>query len=211
MKRLRKYYRKHPHSRDLLQGPLVYDDLNNISTHFDPVWRGQMWGIWATDPRGRDPEGKAFEIPMQGMGLFSCRRAAWPGFNPAFRGFGWEEGYIHEKIRRAGGRTLCLPWLRWVHRFGRPAGVPYPLYIEDKLRNYLIGFIELGWDPTPALEHFAADLSPEKIARVQAEAEAIGISAPGAPDKSVLDQQVRLVFPDPKEGRSLPLLHQLDV
>ena len=77
------------------------------------------------------------------------------------------------------GRTLCLPWLRWVHRFGRPAGVPYPLYVEDKLRNYLIGFIELGWDPAPALEHFAADLSPEKIARVQAEAQAIVISGPG--------------------------------
>jgi hypothetical protein len=165
-----------------------------------------MWGIWATDPRGLDPEGKAFEIPMQGMGLFSCRRDAWPGFNPAFRGFGWEEGYIHEKIRRAGGNTLCLPWLRWVHRFGRPAGVPYPLYIEDKLRNYLIGFIELAWDPAPALEHFAADLSPEKIARVQAEAEAIGISAPAAPQKGALEPQVRLVFPAPAEGDALPMV-----
>ncbi len=149
-----------------------------ISTHFDPVWRDQMWGIWATDPRGLDPEGEPFEIPMQGLGVFSCRRSAWPGFNPAFRGFGGEEGYIHEKFRQAGGRCLCLPWLRWVHRFNRPAGVPYPLSIEDKLRNYIIGFTELGLDPTPALEHFAEHLPPETIAPVEREALESGISAP---------------------------------
>src|SRR5919197_369876 len=111
--RLYAFYRDNPDCEDLLQGPLVYDDLENISTHFDPVWRGQMWGIWATDPRGRDPDGEPFEIPMQGMGAFSCRKSAWLGFNPRFRGFGGEEGYIHEKFRQAGRRTLCLPWLRW--------------------------------------------------------------------------------------------------
>ena len=119
--RLKAYYRDHPDTRDLLQGPMIYDDLETMSTHFDPVWRAQMWGIWATDARGLDPEGEPFEIPMQGLGVFSCRKAAWPGFNPAFRGFGGEEGYIHEKIRQRGGRGLSLPWLRWVHRFGRPA------------------------------------------------------------------------------------------
>ncbi len=87
-------------------------------------------------------------------------RSVWPGFNPAFHGFGGEEGYIHEKFRQAGGWSLCLPWLRWVHRFNRPSGVPYPLYIEDKLRNYILrnyifGFTELRLDPTPALKHFA--------------------------------------------------------
>ncbi len=74
--RLKRYYQDHPDSQDLLQGPQVYDDLRSLSTHFDPVWRGQMWGVWATDPRGLDPEGEPFEIPMQGMGAFSCRRAA---------------------------------------------------------------------------------------------------------------------------------------
>ena len=49
---------------------------------------------------------------------------AWPGFPAAFRGFGGEEAYIHEKFRRAGGRRLCLPWLRWMHRFGRPVAFP---------------------------------------------------------------------------------------
>src|SRR4051812_48096136 len=44
--RLKAYYRENPGTIDLLQGPLVYDDLQTLSTHFEPVWRGQMWGIW---------------------------------------------------------------------------------------------------------------------------------------------------------------------
>jgi len=179
--RLKAYHRDHPASRDLLQGPLVYDDLQNTSTHFDPVWRGGMWGIWATDPRGLDPEAEPFEIPMQGMGVFSCRRAAWPGFNPVFRGFGGEENYIHEKVRRAGGRCLCLPWLRWVHRFGRPAGPPYPLTVEEKLRNYVIGFIELGLDLRPVLEHFATLLPAETVTAVTEAALREGICGSPAP------------------------------
>ena len=167
--KLKRYYRDNPECSDLLQGPLVYDDLG-ISTHFDPVWRGQMFGIWATDPRGQDPEGEPFEIPMQGMGAFSCRTSAWPGFNPNFRGFGGEEGYIHEKFRRAGGRCLCLPWFRWMHRFVRPAGVPYPITVEDKLRNYVIGHAELGLDLTPALTHFCESLPEDRVVAVTAEA-----------------------------------------
>jgi glycosyltransferase involved in cell wall biosynthesis len=168
--RLKAYHRDHPDSRDLLQGPLVYDDAISISTHFEPVWREQMWGIWATDPRGADPEGEPFDIPMQGLGVFSCRKAAWPGFHPAFRGFGGEEGYLHEKVRQRGGRALCLPWLRWLHRFGRPKGVPYPLTVDDKLRNYLIGHFELGLDPTPVLAHFAAHLPEARLREIAAEA-----------------------------------------
>ena len=179
--RLKQYHRSHPDSPDLLQGPLVYDDLESMSTHFEPVWRGHMWGIWATDPRGLDPEGEPFEIPMQGMGAFSCRRAAWPGFNPSFRGFGGEEGYIHEKVRQAGGRCLCLPWLRWTHRFGRPAGPPYPLTIEDKLRNYVIGFTELGLDLAPVLEHFAEHLPAATVSRVTETALREGICGPPEP------------------------------
>src|SRR5215212_5790952 len=170
IRRLKEYYREHPDCPDLLQGPLVYDDLKTISTHFDPVWRAEMWGIWATDPRGQDPEGEPFEIPMQGLGAFSCRKAAWPGFNPMFRGFGGEEGYIHEKVRRAGGRCLCLPWLRWTHRFGRPAGIEYPLTVEEKLRNYVIGHAELGLDPTPVLAHFSEILPEDHVVAVAAEA-----------------------------------------
>ena len=81
---------------------------------------------------------------MQGLGVFGCWRKAWPGFNARFRGFGGEEGYIHEKFRQRGGRTLCLPFLRWMHRFNRPMGIPYRNVWQDRFRNYALGFAELG-------------------------------------------------------------------
>jgi glycosyltransferase involved in cell wall biosynthesis len=171
--RLKEYYREHLDSRDLLQGPIVYDDLQSISTSFDPVWRGQMWGIWAIDPRGVEAEGEPFEVWGQGTGLFSCRTSAWPGFNQAFRGFGGEEGYIHEKFRQRGARCLCLPWLRWSHRFGRPAGVPYSIRVVDKCRNYIIGLTELGLDLEPVRSHFSDWVSREQLAAFEVEAKAL--------------------------------------
>jgi glycosyltransferase involved in cell wall biosynthesis len=176
--RLKAYYRDHPDTRDLLQGPLLADDLSTVLTHQDPVWHDEMWGIWATDPRGVDAEGEPFEIPMQGLGVFSCRKDAWLGFNPAFRGFGGEEGYIHEKFRQAGARCLCLPWLRWVHRFTRTAGVPYPALLHDKVKNYIIGHTEIGLDLEPVRSHFSEWVSEDQFAALEAEALAGGISAP---------------------------------
>lgn len=168
--RLKAWWRDHPGSRDLVQGPLLHDDLVSVSTHFEPVWSDEMWGTWATDPRGIDPNGAPFDIPMQGLGVFSCLREAWVGFNPLFRGFGGEEGYLQEKVRQRGGRTRCLPFLRWSHRFGRPNGVPYPLFSEHKFRNYILGHHELGLDPRPVLEHFATRLPVQVMATQIAEA-----------------------------------------
>jgi hypothetical protein len=134
-----------------------------------------MYGCWATDERGKDPDAAPFEIPMQGLGLFACRKSAWPGFNSRFRGFGGEEGYLHEKFRQAGGRVLCLPFLRWMHRFHRPMGIPYVNTWEDRLRNYLIGFNEVGWNTQPVEEHFTELLGQGAavalIARVKAQIE----------------------------------------
>jgi len=161
--RLINTYEQTPETNDLYQGPLVYDDLQNISTHFDPVWRGQMYGIWATDERGRDKNGDPFEIPMQGMGVFSCRKEAWLGFNEHFRGFGGEEGYVHEKFKQHGRKCWCLPFLRWVHRFNRPDGVKYPLTMESKLRNFFIGHYELGLDIAPIIDHFSEFKDREKL------------------------------------------------
>jgi len=154
LRRLIDYFQAAPDTIDLLQGPMVYDDLKGYATHFKPGWRDGMYGTWDTDPAGADVDQPPFEIPMQGLGLFACRRNAWPGFNPAFRGFGGEEGYIHEKIRRRGGKVLCLPFLRWMHRFNRPLGTTYTNRWEDRVRNYLIGFRELGWNTDQVIEHF---------------------------------------------------------
>ena len=156
---------------NLLQGPLLYDDMKGTSTHFDLTWRGQMWGIWASDKRGEDPNAEPFEIPAQGMGCFACRKDSWLGFNPKFRGFGGEEGYIHAKYRKFGKKTLCLPFLRWVHRFGRPNGVTYPLLLELKVKNYFIGFDELGMDTSPIYDHFIQEtkISRETLEKWHAE------------------------------------------
>jgi hypothetical protein len=151
--RLKRYYRDHPDSFDLLQGPVLHDDLVTLASHFEPVWRDQMWGIWALDQRAVDPEAEPFEIPMQGLGLLSCQRQAWPGFNPRFRGFGGEEGYLHQKFRNLGRRCWCLPWLRWLHRFHRRV-VRSPVNLHDKIHNYLVGHDEVGLDLQPVIEHF---------------------------------------------------------
>lgn len=140
---------------DLLHGPLIYNDLQHLSTHMDIVWRDGALGIWATDARGSQMDADPFEIPAQGMGLFVCQRRAWPGFHPAFRGFGGEEVYLHRKHRQQGHRVLCLPFLRWAHRFGRPAGVPFRNRWEDRIYNHLLGHLELGLSVQPVLDHFA--------------------------------------------------------
>ena len=166
IRKLIDYFDAHPETPDLLQGPLVYDDLSSISTHFEPVWREGMMGIWSTDERGRDPDGEPFDIPIQGMGLAACRKSAWPGYNKRFKGFCVEEGYIHQKFRNAGGRTLCLPFLRWLHRFARPLGVPYENVWEDRIRNYLIAFDEVGLDQSEVIEHFSDFVNPDIVQNV---------------------------------------------
>jgi len=172
LSRLLEWFAERPDCLDLIQGPLVYDDLRSLSTHMDPQWRSEMFGIWATDPRGQSIDAEPFEIPMHGLGLFGCRRDAWLGFSPSFRGFGAEEGYIHEKYRQAGRRTWCLPFLRWVHRFRRPGGVKYPLRLDDKIHNYLVAHAELGLSPGPIFQHFANRKPLAKLAAMQRAAQA---------------------------------------
>jgi len=155
IEKLISFYDSFEDNGNLLQGPLIYDDMTSISTHFDlSTWSSHMWGTWATDDRGQHPSNSPFEIPAQGMGLFSCRKESWLGFNKEFRGFGGEEGYIHEKYRQHGKKTLCLPFLRWLHRFGRPNGANYPNNLEERFRNYYIGHKELSLDISNLLNHF---------------------------------------------------------
>lgn len=164
LKKLIDFYDSGKDYGNLLQGPLVYDCMNAISTHFNlDEWSSNMWGTWATDQRGIDPSSDPFEIPAQGMGLFSCRKDSWLGFNKEFRGFGGEEGYIHEKYRKHGKKTLCLPFLRWNHRFTRPNGTTYPNTLSERFRNYCIGFEELCLDNTELIKHFSTSLGISQI------------------------------------------------
>jgi glycosyltransferase involved in cell wall biosynthesis len=166
--RLKRFYRDHPGTLDLYQGPLLTDCLKHARTHFTPCWKAHMYGQWGSDERVAQDE--PFVIEMQGLGMFSCRKEAWLGFNPRFRGFGGEEFYIHEKFRQAGRQCWCLPWLKWLHRFGRPAGIPYPNTLEDRLWNYLVGWRELGLPLDSVYEHFLETLPAATVARVASEA-----------------------------------------
>jgi len=223
IRRLIEWYETHPESMDLLSGPMLYDNLRAMNTHFDDFWRAEMWGIWGLawtcncflsspkeeppaftilqdkqgncdyrrlgmgltlqtscphcgraypflawpqhepklinagfTPLGMRNDGPAFAIPGMGLGLFSCRREAWLGFNPHFRGFGGEEMYIHEKYRQAGHKALCLPFLKWGHRFSRPGGIPYKHVLTryNKIRNYVLGALEVGYSTDRIYEHF---------------------------------------------------------
>ena len=230
VQRLIQFYDDHPGTNDIYSGPLVYDDLVNVTTHFDDNWRNEMWGTWGaawqcdckqsnnggstfamletaesaaptaqhfaqpitlTSPwktvalceacgkdlpkkilwvnheapmqamgyrrLGHDRDDPPFEIPGHGLGVFSCRREAWLGFNEHAAGFGGEELYIHGKYRAAGHRAMSLPFLQWVHRFGRPQGVKYPIERWGKVRNYVLEFNEMGWPLNAVESHFVQE------------------------------------------------------
>ena len=202
-------------TKDLFTGPLVYDSMGQISTHFNDMWGGQMWGQWGkawqcicesfnfsvVDDNGKCgfvsladqkkitkcdycgssfpeldfsaheqhlnqkgysaiggiPHSEPFEIFAQGLGLFFTKKNSWLGFNEHARGFGGEECYIHEKYRKAGRKTILLPFLKWLHRFGRPDGIPYELTLVNKVRNYILEFTEIGLDMTPLRRHFVVE------------------------------------------------------
>ena len=173
------HFVKHENCKDLLQGPLLYDDLQNISTHFNKEWRGDMYGTWGTNRELYD-KGEPFEIPMQGMGLLSFEKSNWPGISPHFKGFGGEEGYIAEKFRQNGGKNMCLPFLKWNHRFGRPNGVKYRLVLEDRIWNYFVGWLEITQDPEHQMikdikEHFKNRVPEWSINNILEEAKKVSL------------------------------------
>lgn len=221
LRRLLDWFEKNPECKDLIHGPMVYDNLDIVSTHFTDQFRGGMWGTWGGawstpggtifmtsneefndeykdedrikfdsvkyfdimtlkefEPQetgevifpcghivpsnlgwaGHDRElvkfdcfelGKldseeGFEIPGMGMGLFASRKDSWLGFNRHCTGFGGEEMNIHRKYKQNGRRTICLPFLKWNHRFGRAGGAPYPIPLAAKIRNYVLWATELS-------------------------------------------------------------------
>jgi hypothetical protein len=164
---LLEYYNQNPDCKDIIQGPMLYDDHKNYATQFDPIWRGDMYGVWGTNKEAYEA-GEPFEIPMMGLGVFSCETKNWLGFNENFKGFGGEEGYIHEKFRRNGGKAICLPNFKWTHRFGRPDGVKYRLILEDRVWNYFVGWLEITQDPEHQMikdikEHFKSRIPEYSI------------------------------------------------
>lgn len=153
-----KWFDDDSHHADLLQGPLLTEDHQSAIVEMLPEWRTGMWGIWA-GARSVDDLRLPSAVEMQGLGLFACRRLAWPGLNPRLRGSSATEGYLHEKFRRNGGQVVCHKDLGWLHRFDRPAGIRYPNRWLDRIRNYYISWNELGWNERTISEHFDQCLS----------------------------------------------------
>lgn len=185
--RLTQYLRKESPDA-LLHGPLMFDDQRTIRTHMTPDWSDNMWGVWARDMRGINENAEPFEIPMNGMGLFCAKTSEWLRFNDHFQGFGGEEGYIHQKYYNEGRGVLCLPFLRWTHRFDRPEGTKYPNLIEDRVFNYFLGFRELGMDVSPIYEHFKR-FNPKKLSGIDEKARKI-LGIPNMPKKVSKDLEI---------------------
>jgi hypothetical protein len=179
IRRLIEYYNAVPDCSDLLHGPLYYDDLRKsggphiAATHMKDTWGpDRMRGQWSVKQDGIHPLTPPYEIPGHGLGLFSCRKEAWPGFHPALKGFGGEEMNVHDLFRKLGRKAVCLPFLRWVHRFGdAQTGTEYPNLFDDRFRNYVIWARVLGKDPGEIVEKFENALSLEKMEEIVREVE----------------------------------------
>ena len=236
-------------TKNLYTGPLVYDSMRSISTHYNDEWSGQMWGTWGLAwecicesynfsvlqrdhkckfvslveqkevtecgfcgrelPKelrfaghegplksegyltlGNHPASEPFEIFAQGCGLFLTRKNSWLGYNKHVRGFGAEECTIHTKYRQKCRKTICLPFLKWVHRFDRADPIPYPLNMENKVRNYILEFTEMGLDFTPLKQHFVVEnnFSESKWDELVRESYQLNNKKPESNEKDLVDQ-----------------------
>jgi glycosyltransferase involved in cell wall biosynthesis len=144
----------------LIHGPMVYDNMASCCVEMKDIWRDNMWGIWGDSVSVNDLPKDPFEIWGHGLGLFGSRKDTWLGFNKNFRQFGGEEGYIHEKYRKAGRKVLCLPWMKWVHRFEslREQKNGYQNNLLWRVHNYIEGFKELDINIQPVIDHFGIQI-----------------------------------------------------
>lgn len=156
---------------NIYHGVLVSAKGEPQATELKPIWGKGMWGKWHnrfTEEETADP----FEIWGHGGALFCIHRRKWHGFHKDTKGFGGEEGAIQEIYRSRGGKALCLPFVRWTHSFNSSKTVSHPIWIEDKMRNYLLNFSLL---PNPetlwadCLNHFSNLLSFDKIRTICSE------------------------------------------
>lgn len=170
IKQLMDYFNDNPDTQDLLMGPILHRPPGTLGhTHQDLEWRGQALGIWARDERGVEVENDPFEIPQQGTGLMAGRVDAWQGYNENFKGYGGNETLLMERYRQDGHKVLCMPFLRWAHRFDGPhVKKPYNHDWSSRYRNYAITFGELGWSRKELNDHYEKTWgSPAKLKKAE--------------------------------------------
>ena len=166
LRKLLDYFEAHPDTPDLLQGPLVYDDLQTFSTHMERTWSAGMYGVWGSDRRAADPRRRRSRS--------ACKASECSPAESCVAGI---ESAIARLRRRGGLYAREIP-ARWRPRAFAcrscvgfivsrvPWGCPYTNTWEDRIRNYLIIADELGQDPAPALEHFRGYLGRENADRI---------------------------------------------
>lgn len=160
-----KYFQDNPESRDLLTGPvftwhgicggtqqMLYasEATEEVPIPADArvchgmVFRGNSFGVWVTDPRGLDLNQEPYEIQQQGTGALCMRKAAWTGYHPSHKGWGGDETYLMEMVRRHGGKVMCHPKFRWIHSWFKPVPNTYTPDITDIVRNNMVAAGALG-------------------------------------------------------------------
>jgi len=173
--RLFKHFEDPANRLDMLTGPVVFNSLKSFATGLNPVWNKHDFGCWMRHEvkDARSP----IEIEMQGMGCFAARKDAWVDIPDGFSGFGAEEWFMAEHVRRWGGRVMCHPKMRWIHRFRWPRR-EYPLRLDDKIFNYYLGWLNLYKTlDHPRIEamtrHWKTQVSEERLNKAIREAKVL--------------------------------------
>lgn len=201
---------------NIFSGPLLYKGTYNgtVSTNFNKVWRGHMWGTWETK-KDLLSDDTPKEIDGQGCGLFLVKKDSWLGFCDDYLGFGGEEMVIHEKYRRNGRKAMLLPWLGWWHRFGDPNPKQPVNFTYLRVRNYVVGFQEIGMDIKPIYDHFVnTHVEDGQLERVLVEEHSYTIDQVHGKDYNTLMGMLRAkkiplsswqrIIDDPKGSYDLP-------
>ena len=185
--RLFTYLNNNKDSDNLFHGVMTDDRFQPVWTHMNPIWDEEFYGSFATDVRGLTLNKEPFEIPMQGLALFACKRDTWLGFHSEFQSFGGEEYYIHEKYRQAGRKVLCLPFVRYWHRFMTPNVRTSPIGTADRLYNYFLGWKELGLKVDNIRDHYTGvrKYSPLFVKAAEERADKVLATFSGKPSYSI--------------------------
>jgi len=169
IKQLINFYDSGKDYGNLLHGPIIYDDMIRIYSSLDLKWNNYIWGKWNREGKGLNPAGEPFEIQAMSVSLFSCRKDSWLGFHDKIRGWGGEEGHIHEMYRKYGRKVICLPFLRYLHRTIYENEPTYSKSLVDRFKNYIIGFIDLGLDTDPIFKEYITAISLKDMIRIKAD------------------------------------------
>ena len=68
IRKLIEFYDADPACRDLLHGPMLTNDNKGMSTHMEPVWRCEMFGVWGSTRAATTPTGRRLKFPCTAAG-----------------------------------------------------------------------------------------------------------------------------------------------